>query len=100
MSTACASHARRIDCIIECILMLSQFFQYGGQLARRLRGVVCPRNVPGHKFQDRPASPTGSEHKEHAMPAVTKPANQKGDFLVDYEQKVFEDVKALPGEKA
>ena len=34
------------------------------------------------------------------MPAVTKPANQKGDFLVDYEQKVFEDVKALPGEKA
>ncbi|MDR3461319.1 MAG: MSMEG_0572 family nitrogen starvation response protein [Beijerinckiaceae bacterium] len=34
------------------------------------------------------------------MPAVTKPANQKGDVLVDYEQKVFEDVKALPGEKA
>lgn len=34
------------------------------------------------------------------MPAVTKPANQKGDFLVDYEQKVFEDVKAEPGEKA
>lgn len=34
------------------------------------------------------------------MPTVTKPANQKGDFLVDYEQKVFEDVKAQPGEKA
>ena len=34
------------------------------------------------------------------MPAVTKPANQKGDYLVDYEQKVFEDVKAKPGEKA
>lgn len=34
------------------------------------------------------------------MPAVTKPANQKGDHLVDYEQKVFEDVKAQPGEKA
>ncbi len=34
------------------------------------------------------------------MPTVTKPANQKGDYLVDYEQKVFEDVKALPGEKA
>ena len=34
------------------------------------------------------------------MPAVTKPANQKGDFLVDYETKVFEDVKAAPGEKA
>jgi uncharacterized repeat protein (TIGR04044 family) len=34
------------------------------------------------------------------MPAVTHPARQKGDFLVDYEEKVFEDVKARPGEKA
>ena len=34
------------------------------------------------------------------MPAVTHPAHQKGDFLVDYEEKVFEDVKANPGEKA
>ena len=34
------------------------------------------------------------------MPAVTMPAHQKGDFLVDYEEKVFEDVKAKPGEKA
>ena len=34
------------------------------------------------------------------MPAVTKPANQKGEFLVDFEQKVLEDVKAEPGEKA
>lgn len=35
------------------------------------------------------------------MPKVTKPANQKGEFLVDYEEKVFEDVKASqPGEKA
>src|SRR6201994_4950349 len=34
------------------------------------------------------------------MPAVTAPAHQKGDFLVDYEEKVFEDVKAAPGEKA
>ena len=34
------------------------------------------------------------------MPKVTKPANAKGDFLVDYEEKVFEDVKADPGEKA
>ena len=33
------------------------------------------------------------------MPAVTMPANQKGDFLVDYETKVFEDIKAAPGEK-
>src|SRR6266852_7565501 len=34
------------------------------------------------------------------MPAVTMPAHKKGDFLVDYEEKVFEDVKAPPGEKA
>jgi len=34
------------------------------------------------------------------MPAVTAPAHQKGDFLVDYEEKVFEGVKAAPGEKA
>jgi uncharacterized repeat protein (TIGR04044 family) len=34
------------------------------------------------------------------MPAVTAPAHQKGDFLVDFEEKVFEDVKAEPGEKA
>ena len=34
------------------------------------------------------------------MPKVQKPANKPGDFLVDYEEKVFEDVKAKPGEKA
>ncbi len=34
------------------------------------------------------------------MPEVTKPAHQVGDFLVDYEEKVFPDVKAEPGEKA
>ena len=34
------------------------------------------------------------------MPAVQKPANATGDYLVDYEEKVFEDVKAEPGEKA
>ncbi len=39
-------------------------------------------------------------NKECKMPAVTMPARQKGDFLVDYEEKVFEDVKAKPGEKA
>jgi len=31
---------------------------------------------------------------------VTLPAHQKGDYLVDFEEKVFEDVKAEPGEKA
>lgn len=34
------------------------------------------------------------------MPTVTHPPHKKGDFLVDYEEKVFEDVKAKPGEKA
>src|ERR1700689_3619301 len=45
---------------------------------------------------------TGTEFasKEPIMPAVTMPAHKKGDYLVDYEEKVFEDVKAKPGEKA
>src|ERR1700758_2792120 len=34
------------------------------------------------------------------MPEVAAPPHKKGDFLVDYEEKVFEDVKAGPGEKA
>ena len=37
---------------------------------------------------------------EKTMPTVTMPAHKKGDFLVDYEDKKFEDVKAQPGEKA
>src|SRR6202521_4802947 len=38
--------------------------------------------------------------RRHVMPAVQKVAHAKGDFFVDYEDKVFEDVKAKPGEKA
>ena len=34
------------------------------------------------------------------MPAVEHKKHQTGDFFVDYEEKVFEDVKAKPGEKA
>jgi uncharacterized repeat protein (TIGR04044 family) len=34
------------------------------------------------------------------MPAVNLPAHKEGDYFVDYEEKVFEDVKAKPGEKA
>src|SRR6201989_116673 len=34
------------------------------------------------------------------MPAITHPLHKEGDFLVDYEENVFEDVKAAPGEKA
>ena len=34
------------------------------------------------------------------MAAITHAPHKEGDFLVDYEEKVFEDVKAAPGEKA
>ena len=34
------------------------------------------------------------------MPKVSREPNKTGDFFVDYEEKVFEDVKAAPGEKA
>jgi uncharacterized repeat protein (TIGR04044 family) len=34
------------------------------------------------------------------MPKPEFPAYKPGDILVDYEEKVFEDVKAQPGEKA
>lgn len=34
------------------------------------------------------------------MPKVEKEMHKAGDFLVDYEEKVFPDVKADPGEKA
>ena len=34
------------------------------------------------------------------MPKVTQPMHKDGDFFVDYEEKVFEDVKAKEGEKA
>src|SRR5881392_3271601 len=44
--------------------------------------------------------PAWAPAKEQTMPAVTMPAHQKGDYLVDYEEKVFPDVKAEPGEKA
>src|SRR6516164_4120329 len=44
--------------------------------------------------------PAWAPTKEQTMPAVNKPLHQKGDYLVDYEEKVFPDVKAEPGEKA
>ena len=34
------------------------------------------------------------------MPKVDKPKHEIGDYLVDYEEKVFEDVKATAGQKA
>src|ERR1700739_2237008 len=47
-----------------------------------------------------PASLTPSQQIPTYMPAVAKDMNKKGDYLVDYEEKVFPDVKAEPGEKA
>lgn len=34
------------------------------------------------------------------MPEVTTPTHEDGDYFVDYEEKVFEDVQAEEGEKA
>jgi len=34
------------------------------------------------------------------MPEINLPSHKSGDFFVDYEEKVFEDVKAKEGEKA
>jgi uncharacterized repeat protein (TIGR04044 family) len=34
------------------------------------------------------------------VPVVQQSNHKKGDYFVDYENKVFEDVKAEPGEKA
>ncbi len=34
------------------------------------------------------------------MPKVEQAMHKDGDFFIDYEDKVFEDVKAKPGEKA
>ena len=34
------------------------------------------------------------------MPAVAMEKHKDGDFFVDYEEKVFEDVQAEPGQKA
>src|ERR1700694_3183827 len=53
-----------------------------------------------NSFGRRPARVPTNASKEWTMPAVTMPAHKKGDYLVDYEEKVFEDVKATPGEKA
>ena len=39
-------------------------------------------------------------NSKNTMPKVEKEMNKAGDFLVDYEEKVFPDVKADPGEKA
>src|SRR6478609_409658 len=47
-----------------------------------------------------PRELTRSRLEDQRMPKVEVAPNKTGDFLVDYEEKVFEDVKASPGEKA
>lgn len=49
----------------------------------------------------RPTTIQGPQPQLHNnMPKVEREMNKDGDFLVDYEEKVFEDVKADPGEMA
>jgi uncharacterized repeat protein (TIGR04044 family) len=50
--------------------------------------------------RDENDSPPKTPKPDHSMPTVEKELNKKGDFLVDYEEKVFPDIKADPGEKA
>lgn len=59
-------------------------FGGNGDIYAPLEKAMLMRNMPFHA----------------PMPAVSRPANEPGDFLVDYEEKVFPDVKAEPGEKA
>src|ERR1700759_1615104 len=47
-----------------------------------------------------PAQGRLARQRANQVPAVPPPAHKKGDAFVDYEEKVFEDVKANPGEKA
>jgi uncharacterized repeat protein (TIGR04044 family) len=54
------------------------------------------RNAPSHD-----ATARGRRlARRSSMPKVEAKPNKSGDFLVDYEEKMFEDVKAAPGEKA
>jgi uncharacterized repeat protein (TIGR04044 family) len=43
---------------------------------------------------------TSTPQPHTTMPKVEKEMHKNGDFLVDYEEKVFDDFKAEPGEKA
>ncbi len=67
--------------------------------ANQGRFVIC---LPRLLTRERPSrfANIQSTDRPTYMPAVAKDMNKKGDFLVDYEEKVFPDVKADPGEKA
>ena len=75
--------------------------QYAQQIRPAQPGPVRQLLISGHNPRTPPASlHVQSTDKPTYMPAVDKEMNKKGDFLVDYEEKVFPDVKADPGEKA
>jgi uncharacterized repeat protein (TIGR04044 family) len=75
--------------------------QYAQQIYSSKLGPVRQLLISITKPRSPPASPTTqSTDKPTYMPAVAKDMNKKGDFLVDYEEKVFPDIKADPGEKA
>jgi uncharacterized repeat protein (TIGR04044 family) len=46
------------------------------------------------------AHTVSGQPEEAQMAAITHAPHKEGEFLVDAEEKVFEDVKAAPGEKA
>jgi uncharacterized repeat protein (TIGR04044 family) len=59
------------------------------------------RSAAWHALRTRERSgATRPQPPEKPMPKVAAQPHKSGDFLVDYEEKVFEDVKASPGEKA
>jgi uncharacterized repeat protein (TIGR04044 family) len=58
------------------------------------------REDPSRSAREGGLRETESTDRTTYLPAVAKDMTQKGDFLVDYEEKVFPDVKADPGEKA
>jgi uncharacterized repeat protein (TIGR04044 family) len=75
--------------------------QYAQQIHPAQPGPVRQLLISGRNPRTPPASlHVQSTDKPTYMPAVDKEMNKKGDFLVDYEEKVFPDVKADPGEKA
>ena len=63
------------------------------------RFVICLPQLLTREHPSRFANIQSTDRPTY-MPAVAKDMNKKGDFLVDYEEKVFPDVKADPGEKA
>src|SRR6201988_5438943 len=63
------------------------------------RFVICLPQLLTREHPSRFANIESTDRPTY-MPAVAKDMNKKGDFLVDYEEKVFPDVKADPGEKA